>query len=146
MARPSINTRCVADSYANRDVERIAEVNAKEGGALVSARRNIPEDRLTINVYRMDESVDVSVGHNDKGHAPAVYIGGKRVPDLGHLLAVLDMLAVQNAGPAIPLTGRAVRAGSVVRPMGSEVGSHILVRREDWQALVELRAAIRGEG
>ena len=55
MSRPSVTTRCVADSYAMRN-ERIVEFNANDGtgrGGLISLRVT-DSGAFVVNVYRVE--------------------------------------------------------------------------------------------
>ncbi|HEX9807894.1 MAG TPA: hypothetical protein VGA34_13455 [Alteraurantiacibacter sp.] len=59
MARPSIKTRCVADTYADKSCERIAEFSAPNGkGGLIAIRQN-SDGTVTVHVYRLDDGVEV---------------------------------------------------------------------------------------
>lgn len=68
MKRPRITTRCVADHYASKPVERIAEVYDPETGlgCLIAIRRTGPAS-MSIDVYRMDEGIEVNAsGQREK--------------------------------------------------------------------------------
>jgi hypothetical protein len=57
--RPSINLKCVADSYAEKSRERIAEFSAPNGkGGLICIRQN-DDGTVTVSVYRLDAGVEV---------------------------------------------------------------------------------------
>ena len=58
MPRPSIKSPCVADRYADRTRERIAEFSDGEAGGLISVGRR--DDGLHVSIYRA-ESVLVHV-------------------------------------------------------------------------------------
>lgn len=58
--RPSIKSPCVADGYADKSCERIAEFSAPNGkGGLISIRQN-RDGTVTVNIYRTDARVDVT--------------------------------------------------------------------------------------
>ncbi len=57
MTKPSVKTRCVANSYADKD-ERIIEFTGKAGGGLI-AFRNTEGGGTTVDVYRTDPTVEV---------------------------------------------------------------------------------------
>lgn len=62
MRKPSITTRCPADSFTTSD-ERIAEFNCDGAGGLVSIRRlpaGSPLGTVRVDVYRVDPGVFVS--------------------------------------------------------------------------------------
>lgn len=65
--RPRISTPCVADRYT-RGPERIAEVFDPEThlGCLIRVRRT-DDNRLRIEVYRVDVGVDVRVSAPEGG-------------------------------------------------------------------------------
>lgn len=65
--RPRISTPCYADLYT-RGAERIAEVFDPETrlGCLISVRRT-DDNRLRIDVYRVDVGVDVRVSKPEGG-------------------------------------------------------------------------------
>ncbi len=61
MARPHVSTRCVADAYANKQVERIVEFGTTgrhESGGLICIR-NHDDGTTTVEVYRCDRNVIV---------------------------------------------------------------------------------------
>lgn len=55
MKKPSVKTKCVANSYSAPN-ERIIEF---DGGLI--AFRNLPNDVLLVSLYRLDNRVQVSV-------------------------------------------------------------------------------------
>jgi len=60
--RPTVNTKCVADSYANKQCERIIEFSAGDGtetGGLISFRR-MDDGTLHISLYRTDGPITVT--------------------------------------------------------------------------------------
>ncbi|MES2295377.1 MAG: hypothetical protein V4527_18925 [Pseudomonadota bacterium] len=60
MSRPSIKTRCVADTYADKTRERIAEFSAPNGkGGLISVRQN-DDGTVTVKLYRLDDGVGIA--------------------------------------------------------------------------------------
>ncbi len=61
MKRPSIKSPCVADRYADKTCERIAEFSAPNGkGGLIAVRQH-PDGAVTVAVYRLDPGVTVTV-------------------------------------------------------------------------------------
>lgn len=58
MTRPSVNTRCVADSYADKRHERIIEFD----GGLISFRE-LDDGTMRVSLYRLDRRVRVDVDH-----------------------------------------------------------------------------------
>lgn len=63
MARPTVNTSCIANKYANRHDERIIEFNdGTPGGAggLISFKR-LEDGSLSVSLYHLDEGVKVHV-------------------------------------------------------------------------------------
>lgn len=59
MPRPSIKSPCVADHYADKSCERIAEFSAPNGkGGLISIRQH-DDGSVSVSVYRIDPGVMV---------------------------------------------------------------------------------------
>jgi hypothetical protein len=56
--KPSIKTRCVANCYAGED-QTIAEFSTPAGGGLISVRYLPAENRVVVDVYRVDATVTV---------------------------------------------------------------------------------------
>jgi hypothetical protein len=100
MARPSIKLNGVADTYAQREVERIAEIgNGKTGGpgGLLSLRRS-DSGSLMVTVYRTDPGVSVVTGAD-----VPTYVNGKKVNDLvtwwyGLPAEVREHIAAEHSG------------------------------------------------
>ena len=137
--RPSIKAHRYANANGGNN-EYTAEFSSRFGGGLINVwEQTNGDERTKLAVYRTDITVDVIVGRNDEGQQPNIYVDQKRAPDLRKLRELLEGLATSNAGPAVTS-----RDGSVTRPTEGE-GNHILVRREDWEALVRLRAFMDGE-
>ncbi|WP_406278996.1 hypothetical protein OH799_11190 [Nocardia sp. NBC_00881] len=65
MARPKVIIDCVASRYQGPD-ERIVEISHACGGALISIRAT-SIGRLVIDLYRLDDTVDVHAP--DRGNA-----------------------------------------------------------------------------
>jgi hypothetical protein len=65
MAKPSVNTKCVANTHSGPD-ERIVEVfdSKLQKGCLISVRRL--GDRLIVEVYRGDKGVLVRLNQADE--------------------------------------------------------------------------------
>lgn len=60
MARPSIKSPCVADGYADKTRERIAEFSAPNGkGGLIAIRQN-DDGTVTVSLYQLDDGVLVA--------------------------------------------------------------------------------------
>lgn len=62
MAKPKINTRCVANQYSGLD-ERIVEFDSNDGkgiGGLISFRRNA-NGALLVTLYRLGHEGDVQI-------------------------------------------------------------------------------------
>ncbi len=62
--RPRVITKCVAQCYAGPD-ERIIEFSSKGGGGLIAFHEcELPsgKKRLRVDVYRIDDTVEVAVG------------------------------------------------------------------------------------
>lgn len=57
MAKPRVNTRCVADRYAMAD-EKIVEFSEGISGGLISLRRH-PDGNLLVQLYNLDKDVEV---------------------------------------------------------------------------------------
>lgn len=57
--RPAVIVNCVADRYADRGRERIVEFSFPNGKGGLIAFRQSDGGVCTINVYRMDEGVEV---------------------------------------------------------------------------------------
>lgn len=63
MARPSIKSPCVADHYADKHCERIAEFSAPNGkGGLIRIRQN-DDGTVLVSLYRLDPGVIVETTH-----------------------------------------------------------------------------------
>lgn len=58
MRKPSVTTRCVANTYAASN-ERIVEFSGALGGGLISLRNT--EQGLVVEIYRCDECVIICV-------------------------------------------------------------------------------------
>lgn len=86
MTRPSIKTPCVADRYADKDRERIAEFD----GGLFSVRRQ-DDGTILASVYSLDSSVKVAVDH---AHLAAPY-----APPADHhdIITLAVMIAKRDA-------------------------------------------------
>jgi len=63
MRRPTIKSPCVADA-ASAHNERIAEFNIYGHGGLISLRLS-PEGKPIIELYRLDEAVQVIIPKED---------------------------------------------------------------------------------
>lgn len=63
MARPTINTNCVADRHADRAREKIIEFRAGDKGGLISFYQH-DNGTVTISIYRTDEGVSVVCDKN----------------------------------------------------------------------------------
>lgn len=61
MAKPKVNTACVANHYAD-STERIIEVTGQGDKGCLIAIRNRPDGTVGVDVYRRDRGVEVSVG------------------------------------------------------------------------------------
>lgn len=57
-SKPTITTKCVANSYSG-DSETIAEFSSAAGGGLISVRYQPAHDQTVVSVYRTDEKVKV---------------------------------------------------------------------------------------
>jgi hypothetical protein len=60
MPKPKVNTNPVANNYSAPN-ERIIEYSSKSGGGLI-ALRETDDGRLTVDLYRHDDTVDIRVG------------------------------------------------------------------------------------
>ena len=61
--RPSVNTRCIADGYANKSNERIIEFSANNGtgaGGLISFR-NRSDGTLLVSIYSVTGTVHATI-------------------------------------------------------------------------------------
>lgn len=58
MKKPSVNLSPVAEHYSADD-ERIVELSSEVGGGLMLLK--VVNGRLTVLLYRLDETVDVTV-------------------------------------------------------------------------------------
>lgn len=76
--RPSITTKCVADSY-HAPGERIVEFSSANGGGLISFRE-MEDGTLTVNLYRLDDTVKVR--HYVAESTGPSLAGVRRVPHL----------------------------------------------------------------
>lgn len=63
MKRPSIKTPCVADRYADKRAERIAEFSTPSGkGGLIRVRQN-DDGSVLVSLYRLDPGIIVETTH-----------------------------------------------------------------------------------
>lgn len=117
MRRPTIKTPCVADRYADRSRERIAEIGfygaGVNAGALVSARVT-GDGRALINVYAVDPKIDVRAADTPEARA---------------IDAIALVLGDPTSGAAAKLSAilaAVVHTGRQVTPAGPDVAAAVL--------------------
>jgi len=104
MRRPSINPHCVADTYADKQHERIAEFTAPNGkGGLISVRQN-DDDTVSVSVYRTDDGVQVAGSSAALSALKAIE---------GDLMGYVDRLRKDGPRMAISYAAAAARLAAV---------------------------------